>query len=73
MLERKKKPGIKKTESSEDFTKDTEIYALFNVLKMADSKEEEWNEFYYLLNARYFLKEVIEKRERERENASEKV
>lgn len=26
---------------------------------MTESKEEEWDEFYYLLNARYFLNEVI--------------
>lgn len=64
MLERKGK-STKKADFSSAFTK--EISALYNLLKMTESKEEEWDEFYYLLNARYFLKEVIEKHERERE------
>lgn len=60
MLERREKSTrTKKADSSTAFTKDKEISALYNVLKMTESKEEEWDEFYYLLNARYFLNEVI--------------
>lgn len=55
MLERKGK-STKKADFSSAFTK--EISALYNLLKMTESKEEEWDEFYYLLNARYFLNEV---------------
>lgn len=58
MLERKGK-STKKADFSSAFTKDKEISALYNLLKMTESKEEEWDEFYYLLNARYFLNEVI--------------
>lgn len=59
MLERREKSTrTKKADSSTAFTKDKEISALYNVLKMTESKEEEWDEFYYLLNARYFLNEA---------------
>lgn len=60
MLERKgKSTKTKKADFSATLTKDKEISALYTVLNVTESKEEEWDEFYYLLNARYFLKEVI--------------
>lgn len=68
MLERREKSTrTKKADSSTAFTKDKEISALYTVLNVTESKEEEWDEFYYLLNARYFLNEVI------KENFIEKV
>lgn len=60
MLERKgKSTKTKKADCSAAFAKDKEISALYTVLNITESKEEEWDEFYYLLDARYFLKEVI--------------
>lgn len=60
MLERREKLiRIKKVDFSIVFIKDKEIFVLYNVLKMIELKEEEWDEFYYFLNVWYFLNEVI--------------
>lgn len=72
MLERQEKSTrTKKADFSSAFTKDKEISALYTLLNMTESKEEEWDEFYYLLNARYFLRKVIEKHVRKQERERE--
>ncbi|XP_011427074.3 uncharacterized protein [Magallana gigas] len=53
-----KSTRTKKEDFSAALTKDKEISALYTVLNTTESKEEEWDEFYYLLNARYLLKEL---------------
>ncbi|XP_011427077.3 uncharacterized protein [Magallana gigas] len=53
-----KSTRTKKEDFSAALTKDKEISALYTVLNTTESKEEEWDEFYYLLNARYLLKEA---------------
>eukprot|EP00105_Crassostrea_gigas_P011425 XP_011427075.1 PREDICTED: uncharacterized protein LOC105328042 isoform X3 [Crassostrea gigas] len=53
-----KSTRTKKEDFSAALTKDKEISALYTVLNATESKEEEWDEFYYLLNARYLLKEL---------------